>query len=145
MTSETMTVEEFGALAATWGADVDRWPAETQDRARALAAVSPTAAALLIDAGQLDRAIASARPVVAPARSDALVGRVATALAAEAAQRTARRRWRTWFMPATSLASAAVIGIGLGLAQPITPPMSGAEYLTALLIDGAPVSPWVRQ
>ena len=48
-------------------------------------------------------------------------------------------------MPATSLASAAVIGIGLGLAQPITPPMSGAEYLTALLIDGAPVSPWVRQ
>lgn len=145
MTSETMTVEEFGALAAAWGADVGRWPAETQDRARALAAVSPTAAALLIDAGRLDRAIASARPVVAPARSDALVGRIATTLAAEAAQRTARRRWRTWFMPATSLASAAVIGVGLGLAQPVTPPMSGAEYLTALLVDGAPVSPWVRQ
>lgn len=145
MTSETMSVEEFGALAAAWGADVARWPAETQARARALAAVSPTAAALLIDAGRLDRAIASARPVVAAARSDALVGRIATTLAAEAAQRTARRRWRTWFMPATSLASAAVIGIGLGLAQPVTPPMTGAEYLTALLIDGAPVNPWVRQ
>jgi len=145
MTTEPMTVAEFGALAAAWGADIARWPVEARDRAEALASVSPTAAALLVDAGRLDRAIASARPVVAPARSDALVGRIATALAAEAAQRTARRRWRTWFMPATSLASAAVIGIGLGLAQPVTPPMSGAEYLTALLIDGAPVSPWVRQ
>ena len=145
MTSETMTVEEFGALAAAWGADIARWPDQTRDRAEALAAVSPTAAALLIDAGRLDRAIASARPVVAPARSDALVGRVATTLAAETAERAARSRWRTWLMPATSLASAAVIGIGLGLAQPVTPPMTGAEYLTALLIDGAPVNPWVDQ
>ena len=145
MTRETMTVEEFGALAAAWGADIARWPDETQDRATALVSMSPSAAALLAEAGRLDRAIASARPVVAPARSDALVGRIATALAAEAAQRTARRRWRTWFMPATSLASAAVIGVGLGLAQPVTPPMSGAEYLTALLIDGAQVSPWIRQ
>jgi hypothetical protein len=145
MTSEPMTVEEFGALAAAWGADIGRWPEATREPAEALAAVSPSAAALLMAAGHLDRAIATARPVVAPARSDALVGRIATALAAEAAQRTARRRWRTWFMPATSLASAAVIGVGLGLAQPVTPPMTGAEYLTTLLIDGAPVSPWVRQ
>ena len=145
MTSEAMTVEEFGALAAAWGADIGRWPAEARERAEALASVSPSAAALLVEAGRLDRAISSARPVVAPARSDALVGRVATALAAEAAERAARRRWRTWFMPATSLASAAVIGVGLGLAQPVTPPMTGAEYLTTLLIDGAPLSPWVRQ
>ncbi len=145
MTDAPMTVEEFGALAAAWGADITRWPAGVQECAEALAAVSPSAAALLVDAGRLDRAIASARPVVAPARSDALVGRVATALAAETAERTVRSRWRTWLMPVTSLASAAVIGLGLGLAQPVTPPMTGAEYPTALLIDGAAVSPWVSQ
>ena len=86
MAGEEMTVEEFGSLAAAWGADIARWPEETRQRAEALASVSPSAAALLLDAGRLDRAIASARPVVAPARSDALVGRIATTLAAEAAQ-----------------------------------------------------------
>ncbi len=134
-----MTVEEFGALAAAWGADVARWPAERRTAAAALAAESPAAAALLVEAGRLDRAIAAARPVVAPTRAEALAGRVATAIAAESAARSARAGWRTWFLPATSLASAAVIGIGLGLAQPITPPMSGAEYLTAIVLDGAAV------
>lgn len=134
-----MTDDEFGALAAAWGADIRRWPAERRAAAEALAAGSPSAAALLTEAGRLDRAIAAARPVVAPARAEALAGRVATAIAAEGTARSARAGWRTWFMPVTSLASAAVIGIGLGLAQPITPPMSGAEYLTAIVLDGAAV------
>jgi hypothetical protein len=142
--SAPMTIEEFSALAAAWGGDVSRWPAGRRAPALALVSGSPAAADLLADAALLDHAIASARPMVALARSDALVGRVATAVAAETTTTAARRRWRTWFMPATSLASAALIGVGLGLAQPVTPPMTGAEYLTTLLIDGAPASPWVR-
>jgi hypothetical protein len=141
-----MTVEEFGALAAAWGADIARWPAERREAAEALAARSPAAAALLVEAGRLDRVIAAARPVVAPARAEALAGRVATAIAADGLRHPARAGWRTWFMPVTSLASAAVIGVGLGLAQPITPPMSGAEYLTAIVLDGAAVgSRWSLQ
>lgn len=143
-----MSFEEFDTLAGAWGADIARWPAERRSAAEALAASSPEAAATLAEAARLDRAIVALRPAVSQARSADLVGRVAVAVAGQVRQDAeraqARRLWKGWFMPVTSLASAAVVGVVLGLAQPLSPPMSGAEYITALVIDGnVSVNPWM--
>jgi hypothetical protein len=47
-------------------------------------------------------------------------------------------------MPATSFASAALVGIGLGFGLPIAPAMSGAEIVATVVVEGGFVSAaWV--
>ena len=55
-----MTSSRFAALAASYGADLNRWPVETRDAARSLLAVSPRAQAVLDAERDLDAAILSA-------------------------------------------------------------------------------------
>ncbi len=55
-----MALSRFEALAASYGADLNRWPAETRDAARALLAVSTRAQAVLDAERDLDAAILSA-------------------------------------------------------------------------------------
>jgi len=139
-----MTIDEFRQLAEAWGGTVARWPSAVRADAEALAAGSPHAAAILADADRLDRSLAALRPQVSADRADRLAGRVATRIAAEPAP--ARGWLQRWFMPATSFASAAVIGVGLGLALPLAPPINGAELLTVLVVDAGAVTPnWFLQ
>jgi hypothetical protein len=139
-----MTLEEFRRLAAAWGGDVERWPAAARADAARLVERSAEAAALVADAGRLDSVLVAARPSIADERTERLIGRVATAVAAASAQAPRPGLLRRWLMPATSFASAALVGIGLGFGLPIAPAVSGAELVTTVVIEGGFVSAaWV--
>jgi hypothetical protein len=55
-----LTLRRFEALAASYGADLARWPDDVRDSARALVDRSPHARALLDRAQRLDAAVALA-------------------------------------------------------------------------------------
>lgn len=139
-----MTLEEFRRLSAAWGGDVERWPAATRADAARLLERSSEAASLVAEAGRLDGVLVAARPRIADERAERLIGRVATAVAAASAE-APRQSWlRRWFMPATSFASAAIVGVGLGLGLPVAPAMSGAEIVATVVVEGGFVSAaWV--
>lgn len=139
-----MTLEEFRRLSVAWGGDVERWPAGARADAVRLVESSAEAAALVADAGRFDGVLVAARPRIADERTERLIGRVATAVAAASAQAPRPGLLRRWLMPATSFASAAVVGIGLGLGLPIAPAMSGAEIVATVVVEGGFVSAaWV--
>ncbi len=94
-----MPLEEFETLAASYGADLRRWPETSQEAARALFATSPRARAVIQKAAALDMALAaaSARELahLLPAGSEAaalarLRRRVAARIAAPRATPQAR-------------------------------------------------------
>jgi len=134
-----MKLDEFRDRAQRFGGDIGRWPERNRLAAKALAEASPAAAAALAEACALDRLIELARPEVAPERVDRAIGNVGRRLA-----RPVRRAWWLRLMPvlapATSFACAAVIGVALGLAQPVLPTrQDGAEVLVSLVLDGPPL------
>ncbi|HCR14485.1 MAG TPA: hypothetical protein PKD41_18830, partial [Solidesulfovibrio sp.] len=55
-----MPLEEFETLAASYGAQLRRWPEASQEAARELLATSPRARAVLHAAAALDTALAAA-------------------------------------------------------------------------------------
>lgn len=114
-----MTVEDFRRLAETWGGDLERWPHETQAAARNLASTSE-GMAILGRARQLD-ALMAAPPEVSPERARRAVHAVVRQVAADA-ERASRTGWNWdlsgWFVPAMSVACAALIGISLAMALP---------------------------
>lgn len=114
-----MTRDQFETLAATWGSDVERWPAELRDAARAFAA-SPAGASILEQHRDFDRLFAIA-PDVAPGRTELLGFQVLMKLAAPEAERPRSwfraLRWSS-FVPATSLACSVLVGVWLAGAVP---------------------------
>ena len=105
-----MTLDRFTDLAAAYGADIARWPEAERTAARALAQSEPRAAAILADAGILDRALHAA---VTPPASRALYERViAEAPALVARGRLAR--WMTAVGLGAALAMAAASGVAVG-------------------------------
>jgi hypothetical protein len=76
-----LTLARFRALAASYGADLRRWPEEARREARALLGGCPPARALLEQARALDEALAAAsarerRTLVRPVEADAALGRL---------------------------------------------------------------------
>ena len=55
-----LTLKRFAALAASYGADLYRWPEDIQDEAKALLAESAEARAAFAEARALDRALSGA-------------------------------------------------------------------------------------
>jgi hypothetical protein len=136
-----MTLDDFRHLAGVWGGDIARWPEHRRDAARDLERSSAAAAGILREARALDRLIGGARPVVGEERAERVIHAVVTRLAAQGG-RAAERSWRLvvrWLAPAVSFASAAVLGVYLGLSHEIVPAGGGAEALVSLIFDGAPV------
>lgn len=115
-----MTPDQFRRLAETWGGDVERWPAETREAARRLAA-SAEGAAVLDEQGRLDRLLAVA-PEIETERADRSSLLVLQRLAAVPQRHRPawyRRllRWPT-LVPAASLACSALVGVWLAGAMP---------------------------
>jgi hypothetical protein len=141
-----MTLDEFKLLAEAWGADVGRWPEHTRAAAAGLAR-GPEAAAILAAAGEIDRLVIEGKPEVSAARIDQAIFGVVSATAAEP-PRTASRRilsLRRWLIPAASFASAAVVGVSLGVVRPLNMPQSSSDAtaLTMILDTGSSVPDWV--
>jgi hypothetical protein len=110
-----MDVEEFGALALAWGADVSLWPADRQGPARSLiAARAAETQAVLNDASLLDRVL---RASILPVPSLELR---ATIIAAAPKPLARFPSWRGWFGAALAASCAAgalagLLAISLGL------------------------------
>lgn len=78
-----MTRDEFERLLLTHGADPGRWPPPLRGPAEVLLRNDPAAAALQAEAARLDRLVSQAAS--APAAGAALAGRIAAAIAPDAA------------------------------------------------------------
>ena len=116
-----MQLERFRELVDAYGGDPGRWPQPERAPAAELLARSPEAAALLAEAGALDRLLDRTQPLAPPiVDAEALIARV-TAAAQErtpvhpagAIRPVARGLW----LRAASLAAAAVIGFMVGWTQ----------------------------
>lgn len=144
-----ITLKRFRALADSYGADLQRWPAEVRPHARALLDTSAEAQEIIARARELDEAIAAAeaarndslwsddRPEAALARlRNSVAARIAPAAAEIAAQGMAvhkpRRPWRRagWLGLATAASVAVVAGIVLGA---LYSPAASHQDLLALL------------
>lgn len=124
-----MDRDRFAALADAYGADISRWPAETQHEA-AQAAREPWAAALLADASRLDALLVDAGDRVDPRRTAAVIGRVSASIASP---RPAW--WVQWVMPLSGLAAAGVLGVvfGIGTIQAASASAGMGDMLVAML------------
>ena len=138
-----MTLDEFRALAETWGADTGRWPEHLQPAAATLAETS-AAVAILADAGKLDRLIIAAKPQVSADRLDRAMFNVATMIV-ESGHRNAASRlllphW--WLVPAASVACAAILGTWLGIVEPLET-LRHRTVLSMVLDAGSFDSDWL--
>jgi hypothetical protein len=141
-----MTLDEFKMLAQAWGADIGRWPEHLRAAATGLAG-GQQAAAILAEAAEIDRLVAEGKPDVSGARIDRAIFGVVSAIAAKPRRTATRRifRLRRWLIPAASFASAAVVGVSLGLVRPLHMPQRSSEVaaLTMILDAGSFGPDWV--
>jgi hypothetical protein len=116
-----MTPQRFRALAASYGADLQRWPEAERDAARALVHVSPAARSMLATAQRLDAAIAAASSqehaaTLQSGEEDAALARlrsgVASGIAASARprQQGARHGWTLGVLQPSDRFSPAGVG-----------------------------------
>ena len=114
-----MRLDQFRQLAETWGGDIDRWPADTQEAARKFAA-GAEGGRILAEASDLDRLLAIA-PDVDERRAERASFAVLQKLAATTEPRPLSwfRRALRWpaLVPAASLACS--VGVGMWLAGAI--------------------------
>ncbi|HMJ12821.1 MAG TPA: hypothetical protein VK524_15470 [Polyangiaceae bacterium] len=108
-----LTLAEFHRLVAAYGADFQRWPAETRESARALLAVSAEARELASSEATLDEVL---QHYDLPALDPAIERRLN-----EIPLRTARRsrfRASSLWAPALAWTMAALFGVWLGSTYP---------------------------
>jgi hypothetical protein len=142
-----MTLDEFRALADTWGSDVERWPAASIEAARMIAA-TPQGAEILEDAQTLD-SLFGTRPNVSRERAERAAHAVIVKIAAQS-QREQRTGWLwgidpgNWFLPAASLACSALMGISLAMLLPTSGDQE-AIVLSMIIDSGSMAAGWTFQ
>jgi hypothetical protein len=135
-----MTLDEFKALAEIWGADIARWPDHLRCAAEMVAGTSE-AAAILADAGELDQLIVASKPQVSADRVDRAMFNVVTMIA-DRSHRTVLGGIlspRRWIIPAASIVGAAILGISLGIVEPLK--TSTHHTVLAMVLDAGSFDP----
>jgi hypothetical protein len=135
-----MTLEQFRQLAETWGGDIDRWPAATQDAAREMAA-GEQAGRILAEQLRLDRLFS-----LVPEMDEGRAGRAGFAVLQRMA---AADRKLPWFrrglrpsslLPATSLVCSALVGLWLAGALPYRNHPPDALAVVSMVFDSSILS-----
>ncbi|MCP4328078.1 MAG: hypothetical protein GY791_06540 [Alphaproteobacteria bacterium] len=111
-----MTLERFKSLAAAYGAEIGRWPGESQDEARRLIAHSAEARAVVSAEADLDRLLATWQ-IVEPSPDVARRVREAARISPQhgGAPKSQNKGLGHWLWPQlASAAAAAVLGFALG-------------------------------
>ena len=143
-----MTLDEFRELAESWGADIARWPEHVRVSAAELAR-QPEAMAILADAERFDRLISVAKPNVLADRVDQAIINVVTRVAADGRPAGSKRvfLWPRWLIPAASFATAAVLGVSLGLMKPLNTlrSLNDTAMLTIILDAGSFGPDWMLE
>jgi len=111
MTSRSLSLVRFRALATTYGAAISRWPEKERAAAQALLQESSAARALLAEEGALDTLFEALPLEPLPAGLGARLGRIPTTNPPEQPLRLPRR---ALWGPAIGWAAAAAVGIWLG-------------------------------
>ncbi len=125
-----LTLKRFAALAASYGADLRRWPEDIQDEADAFLAASPEARALLEEARALDGVLSGEAEWLPDDQDAALVrlrlgveARIAGATRPARVQRQSRMLDLRWLGMATGSGLAVAAGLALGVIDlPATSP-----------------------
>jgi hypothetical protein len=143
-----MTLDEFRELAEAWGGDIARWPEHLRASAAELAG-QPEAMAVLAEAERFDRLIGAAMPKVSADRVNQAVVNVEALVGAGRHPLDFRGvflpQW--WLMPAASFATAAVLGVSLGMMKPLNTlrGSNDAPVLTMILDAGSFGPDWLLQ
>jgi hypothetical protein len=141
-----MTLDEFKAMAEAWGADIGRWPEHLRAAAACLAR-KPEGVAILVEAEHIDRLIIEGKPEVSSDRVAQAIFDVVSVIATEAHRTTSRRSFllRRWLIPVASFASAAALGVSIGLVKPLNALRSTTDttMLTMILDKGSFGPDWM--
>jgi hypothetical protein len=136
-------IELFRAMAASYGADLERWPTALRDEARRLAQTSEAARLALDEARTIDAALdaASVQPDEPAAALARLRAGVAARIAAAPARPVGLARFAAWLMQfgrvdpvwiGMATGSGCVVAAGLMIGAALAPTPE-AEDLLALL------------
>jgi hypothetical protein len=135
-----MTLEQFKQLAETWGGDIDRWPAATQDAAREMAA-GEQAGRILDEQLRLDRLFS-----LAPKMDEGRAGRAGFAVLQRMAGADRKLPWfrrglrPSSLLPATSLVCSALVGLWLAGALPYRHEPPDALAVVSMVFDSSTIS-----
>jgi hypothetical protein len=135
-----MTLEQFRQLAETWGGNIDRWPAATQDAAREMAA-DEQAAGILDEQLRLDRLFS-----LAPKVDEGRAGRAGFAVLQRMADADRKLPWYrrglrpSSLFPATSLVCSALVGLWLAGALPYRQGPPDAVAVVSMVFDSSTLS-----
>jgi hypothetical protein len=130
-----MTPERFASLLASYGGNLDRWPAAEQDAARAHLQTHPTARTALSDAARLDAVLAA---WVVPGPGSVLAARIAAIAAGQAPPLRRLLRWWSGVVAATALATGLAAGaLAVEALAPQPEPRGAGLY--GLTVLGAPL------
>lgn len=136
-----LTIRRFAALAASYGADLDRWPETARDEAKALSTRSPEARALLAEAGALDTVMAV--PEEAPWPDAALVrlrlgveARISETASVVPATRRRRFFGPRWLGLAAGSGLAVVAGLAVGV---FVTPAAPSPDIVQMMFQPAPI------
>ncbi len=125
-----MDAERFETLALAYGRDLGRWPAEEREAARTLLAGSPSLAAVLDEAGDLDDALDAWRT---PAPSAALRERVLAS--APKRRRSGFGGFGLWLSGAGFAAAAAGVVVGVAVCSAAVSDVRADGLLSAALAN----------
>jgi hypothetical protein len=132
-----MTLEQFRQLAETWGGDIDRWPAASQDAARDMAA-GERAGRILDEQLRLDRLFS-----LAPKMDEGRAGRAGFAVLQRMADVDRKPRWfrsalrPSSLLPASSLVCSALVGLWLAGALPYRHGPADALSVVSMVFDSS--------
>jgi hypothetical protein len=133
-----MKIEELRDMAARWGGNIERWPADVQDAARAIAR-TPEGRGVLAQERRLDELLAR-RPAVPAVRvqraTRAVLHRLADQETQPPWQASFERLLRGWLVPTASLACSTALGVALALSGPtIARPTASEVAAISLILD----------
>jgi len=138
-----LTLKRFVALAASYGADLGRWPEDMRDEADALLAASPEARMLLEEARTLDKALVGPAVWQHGEQEAALVrlrngveARIAGGAVPEPARRPPRRLHLRWLGMATGSGLAIAAGLAIGV---LDVPAASSPDIVQMMFQPAPI------
>jgi len=139
-----LTLKRFAALAASYGADLGRWPEEARNEAAALLARSPEARAHLAEASALDSALAANTSPGEARWEEAALVRLRLGVEAEIAARprTARALSRLvlpWQFGWLGMASGGGLAVAAGLAVGMLYMPASSSDIVQMMFQPAPI------
>jgi len=134
-----MRLDDFQALVDAWGGDPNRWPDDRRDAAEALLEQSEQARAVLAEAAQLDRLLASAADVAVSTALRQRIGALPGQVSQERKATSTGGRWGLGGLLPRFAGAALALAVGFYVGtlnlDPIVSPFESTEAQTIDVAD----------